>query len=53
MSIVNKSSVAPEAENGSGYSAVLRSMLVMIFGSAVSAAIGFVVQEFLRSKKTA
>ena len=51
MSIVNKSFVVPGVENGPSYSAVLRSMLVMVFGSAVSAAIGFVVQEFLRSKK--
>ena len=53
MSIVNKSSVAPESDHGASYSGLLRSMLVMAFGSAVSAAIGFVVQEFLRSKKAA
>jgi len=31
----------------------LRSILVTLLGSAVSAAIGFVVQDFLRSRKAA
>ena len=52
MSIVNKSLIVPESDPGSSYSGLFRSMLVMAFGSAVSAAIGFVVQEFLRSKKS-
>jgi hypothetical protein len=35
-----------------GYFTYLRTVLVTIFGSAISAAIGFVVQDFLRSRKT-
>ena len=53
MSVVYKPSVAAQAENGSNYSGLIRSMLIMVFGSVVSAAIGFVVTEFLRSKKPA
>lgn len=51
MSVSYKPSVTAEAENGSSYSALVRSMIITVFGSAVSAAIGFVVQEFLRSKR--
>ncbi len=51
MSVLYKPSAPAEAQNGSSYSGLFRSMLVMVFGSVVSAAIGFVVQEFLRSKR--
>jgi hypothetical protein len=54
MSLVNKGSATVPARNlESGYSDSLRSVLVTLLGSGVSAAIGFFVQEFLRSKKTA
>jgi hypothetical protein len=54
MSLVNKGSATAPARNPqSGYSDSLRSVLVTLLGSGVSAAIGFFVQEFLRSKKTA
>lgn len=54
MSLVNKSSASFAARNlESGYSDSLRSVVVTLLGSGVSAAIGFFVQEFLRSKKTA
>ena len=43
--------VAPAKDAGSDYSGSVRSVLVTVFGSAVSAAIGFIVQEFLRSRK--
>ena len=39
-------------KSGSPYSDSLRSVLITLLGSGVSAAIGFFVQEFLRSKKT-
>ncbi len=39
-------------ETVSGYSNSLRTVLVTVLGSAVSAAIGFFVQEALRSKKS-
>ena len=54
MSLVNKNSaIAPARNLESAYSDSLRSVLVTLLGSGVSAAIGFFVQEFLRSKKTA
>jgi hypothetical protein len=54
MSLVNKGSVTASARNlESGYSDLLRSVLVTLLGSGVSAAIGFFVQEFLRSRKPA
>ena len=54
MSLVTKGSATVPARNlESGYSDSLRSVLVTLLGSGVSAAIGFFVQEFLRSKKTA
>lgn len=54
MSLVNKGSATASARNlESGYSDLLRSVLVTLLGSGVSAAIGFFVQEFLRSRKTA
>jgi hypothetical protein len=53
MSVVYKPSVAAQGENGSNYSGLIRSMLVMVFDSVVSAAIGFGVTEFLRSKMAA
>lgn len=37
----------------SAYFASVRTLLVTVIGSAVSAVIGFFVQEFLRSRKTA
>jgi len=53
MSLVNKGSANVSSRNPeSGYSDSLRSVLVTLLGSGVSAAIGFFVQEFLRSKKT-
>ena len=45
--------VAPVQESSSGYSGTIRSIAVTILGSAVSALIGFMVQEFLKSKKEA
>ena len=42
--------VAPGGEETS-YFGTLRSVAVTVFGSAISAAIGFMVQEFLRSRK--
>jgi hypothetical protein len=54
MSLVNKGSATAPARNlEPAYSDSLRSVLVTLLGSGVSAAIGFFVQEFLRSKKTA
>ncbi len=44
---------APTKNLGSAFPDSLRSILVTLLGSAVSAAIGFVVQEFLRSRKAA
>jgi len=44
---------SPTNNLGSGFPDSLRSILVTLLGSAVSAAIGFVVQEFLRSRKAA
>ena len=52
MSLVYQGSVTAPGKNiGSAYSDSLRSILVTLLGSAASAIIGFVVQEFLRSKK--
>ena len=45
--------VMPLPSRGSAFPDSLRSILVTLPGSAVSAAIGFVVQEFLRSRKAA
>ena len=42
---------APSGAPGSDYSGYLRSILVTVLGSAVSAAIGFAVQEALRARK--
>jgi hypothetical protein len=54
MSLLNKgSATAPPRNLESAYADSLRSVLVTLLGSGVSAAIGFFVQEFLRSKKTA
>ena len=52
MSLVNKGSATAPRNPESAYSDSLRSVLVTLLGSGVSAAIGFFVQEFLRSKKT-
>ena len=53
MSLVNKGSATAPARNlEPAYSDSLRSVLVTLLGSGVSAVIGFFVQEFLRSKKT-
>lgn len=43
--------VAAAKSHDSDYSSVARSLLVTVFGSVASAAIGFMVQEFLRSRK--
>src|ERR1700730_4925184 len=52
MSLVYQGSVTAPGKNiGSAYSDSLHSILVTLLGSAASAIIGFVVQEFLRSKK--
>lgn len=54
MSLVYQGPVtAPSKNLGSVYSDSLRSILVTLLGSAVSAVIGFFVQDFLRSKKAA
>jgi len=45
--------VAPVQDNANGLYSTVRSIALTIFGSAVSATIGFMVQEFLRSKKSA
>jgi hypothetical protein len=51
MSLVYPGPVtAPTKNLGSAFPDSLRSILVTLLGSAVSAAIGFVVQEFLRSR---
>ena len=44
---------SPTNNLGSAFPDSLRSILVTLLGSAVSAAIGFVVQDFLRSRKAA
>lgn len=45
------SPVAPAESGGSGYRDSIRWILLTVVGSAVSAGIGFMVQEFLRSRK--
>jgi len=45
--------VVPVKDSGPAYSGSLWSILVTVMGSAMSAAIGFVVQEFLRTRKAA
>ena len=45
--------VSPVEESCGGYTSYARSILVTVFGSAVSAFIGFMVQEFLKSRKEA
>ena len=45
------SPVAPAESAGSGYRDSVRWILLTVGGSAVSAGIGFMVQEFLRSRK--
>lgn len=45
--------VASEKNRGLNYFDSFRAVLTTILGSAVSALIGFMVQEFLRAKKTA
>jgi hypothetical protein len=46
-------SITPRRDVGFKYSDSLRSILITAIGSVVSASITFVVQEFLRSRKTA
>jgi hypothetical protein len=54
MSLTYRGPVTTTTRNlGSAYSDSLRSILVTLLGSGVSAVIGFFVQEFLRSRKTA
>ncbi len=45
--------VGTAVDAGSDYSGSLRSILVMVLGSAASAGVGFIVQEFLRSRRAA
>jgi hypothetical protein len=45
--------VAPVKESDTAYFAQVRSLLLTIGGSAMSAAIGLVVQDFLKSKRPA
>ncbi len=40
-------------DSGSDYSAAIRSVLFTVMGSALSATVGYMVQEFLRSRKKA
>jgi hypothetical protein len=40
-------------DNGSGYLSTLRSIVMTVMGSIASAAIGFAVQDFLKSRKAA
>jgi hypothetical protein len=54
MSLVYQGRGTATTKNlGSVYTDSLRSILVALLGSAVSAVIGFFVQDFLRSKKAA
>ena len=54
MSLVYPGAATSPTNNlGSSFPDSLRSILVTLLGSAVSAAIGFVVQDFLRSRKAA
>lgn len=43
----------PEPEPSSGYMKMMQSVLMAIAGSALSATVGFLVQDFLKSKKAA
>lgn len=43
----------PDPEPSSGYAKTLQSLFMAIAGSALSAVVGFVVQDFLKSRKTA
>jgi hypothetical protein len=45
--------ITPPRDAGFKYSDSLRSILITAIGSVVSASVGFMVQEFLRSRKTA
>jgi hypothetical protein len=54
MSVAYQRPIAAPTKNlGSTYPDSLRSIALTLIGSAVSAVIGFVVQEFLRSRKAA
>ena len=45
--------IKPEPEAPSGYAKVLQSVLMAVAGSALSATVGFLVQDFLKSRKSA
>src|SRR5689334_2205551 len=45
--------VAPATESETNYFAYLRSFLITVGGSAMSATIGFIVQDFLKTKRPA
>jgi hypothetical protein len=54
MVLMPKGGTSTQTENaGSAYGDSVKSILVTVIGSAVSAGIGFFVQELLRSRKTA
>jgi hypothetical protein len=52
LSVAYEGPAVDPVKAGADYSESLRAILLTVMGSAVSAAIGFFVQEFLRSKKT-
>jgi hypothetical protein len=43
----------PESESSSSYMKLMQSVLMAVAGSALSATVGFLVQDFLRSRKPA
>jgi hypothetical protein len=43
----------PESDSSSGYLKLMQSVLMAVAGSALSAVVGFLVQDFLRSRKAA
>jgi hypothetical protein len=43
----------PEPEESAGYVKVMQSVMMAVAGSALSATVGFIVQDFLRSRKAA
>lgn len=53
VSLVSEGASLETTSASSGYFASVRALLVTVIGSAVSAIIGFFVQDFLRSRKTA
>lgn len=53
LSLVYQGNPIASSKEDSDYFASMRSMLVTVLGTVVSAGIGFMVQEFLRSRKAA